>query len=157
MRNVEINGTPFRNVEWSKLQILLLWFNPSQQFCTYYLLLGFSCLNLFQAQKIRNKTVEIKSFILGASTKQQIYLGVKPIVESNIAYLLEFDQYSSDYVDPVQNKVCPSAITSPWVWRWKKTKQETLFKKRLFIVILVKLISEGTGQIFGRGHHYTTE
>ena len=62
----------------------------------YDLLLGFPCLNLFPAQKTRNKTVEAPFFIPGVSTKRKSDLRVKPIVESEIGVLLEFERYSSD-------------------------------------------------------------
>ena len=40
---------------------------------------------------------------------------------------------------------------------WQKTDQGTLFEKRLFFVIFVKLLTNGTGQMIGRGNHYTTK
>ena len=62
---------------------------------TYYLLLVLPCLNLFPAQKIRNKTVEVPFAIPGAIIERQIKLRVQPIVESNIGFILEFDRNSS--------------------------------------------------------------
>ena len=59
-------------------------------FYTYYLLFVFQFLNLFPEQKIRNKTVEVPFNILSAITKRQSNLRVKPIVESEIGFLLEF-------------------------------------------------------------------
>ena len=47
-------------------------------------------------KKNRNKTVESPFVIPGVSNKQQINLRVKPIVESEIGFLLEFDRYSSN-------------------------------------------------------------
>ena len=63
-----------------------------------YLLLtiGFACLNLFQAQKIRNNTEEEPFGIPVTSTEPENNLGVKPIVYSKIGFLLEMDWYSCD-------------------------------------------------------------
>ena len=46
--------------------------------------------------KIINKTVEVIFVIPGASNKRQSNLRVKPIYDSKIGFLLEFDRYSSD-------------------------------------------------------------
>ena len=73
------------------------------------------------SRKIRNKTVELPFTIPGESTKGKIYLRDKQIVESEIGFLLEFEQNSSDWVDLLQYPICPSVITSPWAWCWKKT------------------------------------
>ena len=48
------------------------------------------------SRKIRNKTVELPFTIPGESTKGKIYLRDKQIVESEIGFLLEFEQNSSD-------------------------------------------------------------
>ena len=45
---------------------------------------------------MRNKTVEVPFFIPDASTKHQIDLKVKPVIESQIVFLLELDWYSSE-------------------------------------------------------------
>ena len=73
----------------------------------------YPCLNLLRTQKIRNKTVEVPFVIPGMSTKRQRDLRFKPIVKSNIGFLLEFDWYLSDKVDPVQDPVYISVFTSP--------------------------------------------
>ena len=57
-------------------------------FYTCCLLFVFPCLNLFPAQKIRKKTVEVPFEILGASTEQKSDLGVKQIIKSEIDFLL---------------------------------------------------------------------
>ena len=58
--------------------------------------MGFLCLNIFPAQKIRNKTVEVIFAIPGASTERQINLRVKPNFESEIGFVLEFNSFSSE-------------------------------------------------------------
>ena len=65
-------------------------------FYTYYLLLVFSCLNLFPDKKIRSNTLEAPFGITGASTETENVLRVNLIVEREIGFLLEFYQYSSD-------------------------------------------------------------
>ena len=40
---------------------------------------------------------------------------------------------------------------------WQKSDKGHIFKKRLFFVILIKLLANGMGGELGRGHHYTTE
>ena len=62
---------------------------------TYYLLLDFLLSDLFPDQKIRNNTVEASFCIPGVSTEHKNDLRVKPIVKSDIGFLLEFDWYSS--------------------------------------------------------------
>ena len=57
--------------------------------------LFFSCLNLFLAPKLRNKGVYAPFDITGVSNERKEHLRVKPIIERNIGFLLEFDQYSS--------------------------------------------------------------
>ena len=53
-----------------------------------YLLItiGFPCLNIFRAQKIRNNIVEAPFGIPGTSTGCQNDLRVKPIVETEIGF-----------------------------------------------------------------------
>ena len=53
-------------------------------------------MNLFPAQKIRNKTIEVLFVILGARIRRQRNLRVKQIIESDIGFLFEFDWQSSD-------------------------------------------------------------
>ena len=53
-------------------------------------------MNLFPAQKIRHKTVEVPFEIPGASIEQKSNFRVNPIVDGEIIFMLEFDQYSSD-------------------------------------------------------------
>ena len=45
---------------------------------------------------IESISVEVPFGILDASTERQNDLRFKPIVESDIGFLLEFDQYSGD-------------------------------------------------------------
>ena len=45
----------------------------------------------FPSKKYINKIVEVPFFIPGASTEQQSNLRVKPIIESEIGFLLIFD------------------------------------------------------------------
>ena len=54
----------------------------------------FPCFNLFQKQKIRNNTVETTFSVPGASTEWQKMFRVNPIIENDIGFLLEFNQYS---------------------------------------------------------------
>ena len=63
-----------------------------------YLLLtiGFPCSNIFPAQKIRNKTDESPFGIPGASNETEKNLRFKPVVESDIEFLLEIEWYSCD-------------------------------------------------------------
>ena len=58
----------------------------------YYLLLMFPCLNRFTAQRIINDTVEAPFEIPGAITVCKKNLRGKPISESNIGFLLEFER-----------------------------------------------------------------
>ena len=64
----------------------------------YYLLpyIGFPFSDLFPAQNIRNNTREAPSGILDASIEPNNDLKVKPIVESDIGFLLEIDRYSCE-------------------------------------------------------------
>ena len=80
----------------SMLEILLLWFDSSHRFYTYYLLFFSPCLNIFPSQKIRNNIVEAPFGIPYSRTERQKELRVMPIVDSKIGFLLEFDRYSSD-------------------------------------------------------------
>ena len=50
----------------------------------------------FSSTKITNKTVEVPFVIPGAIIEHQSDLRVKPIVDSEIGFLLEFEWYSSD-------------------------------------------------------------
>ena len=56
----------------------------------------FTCLNIFPAQKIRNNTLEVPFGILGVSTEPGNYLRTKPIVESEIGFMLGFNRYSRE-------------------------------------------------------------
>ena len=56
------------------------------------LIIFFPCVNLFPTQAIINKTVDVPFVIPGVSTKRQSDFRVKLIVESEIGFLLEFDQ-----------------------------------------------------------------
>ena len=60
-----------------------------------YLLLTieFTCLNIFIAQKIGNDTIEAPFGILVMSNERQNKLRVKPIVEREIGFLLDFYRY----------------------------------------------------------------
>ena len=61
----------------------------------------FPCFNIFTARKIRNNPLEASFNKLSASTEPENYLRIKSIVETEIDFLLEFDRYSSEQVDPV--------------------------------------------------------
>ena len=64
-------------------------------FYTYNLLLDFPYLNLFSAQKITNRTVEVPFVIPGVSSERQSNLRVKLFVESKIGFLLSLSWYSN--------------------------------------------------------------
>ena len=80
----------------SILQILLLWLDLSHKILYLLLNIGFPCLNIFTAQKIRKNTAETPFGIHGASTERQNNLRFKTIVDGKISFILEFDRYSSD-------------------------------------------------------------
>ena len=61
---------------------------------TYYYY--FPYLNQFPAQKIINSTLDAPFGIPGASTDPENDFRVKPIIESEIDFLLDFDRYSRD-------------------------------------------------------------
>ena len=63
--------------------------------------------------KNRKKIVEEPFVIPVASTDQQRDLRFKPIFESEIGFMLEFEQYASDYVDLLHYPVKFAVITSP--------------------------------------------
>ena len=56
----------------------------------------FSCFNIFLAQKTGNYTLEASLGIPGAVTETENDFRFKPIVQSEIDFLLKFDWYSSD-------------------------------------------------------------
>ena len=60
---------------------------------TYYWV---SVIEHISGKKIRNNTVEAPFVIPGVSTKWKSDLRFRPIVESEIGFLLEFDRYSND-------------------------------------------------------------
>ena len=90
------SGTPFRKVSYLYCNYDYYGSIHLTGFYSCYLLFVFPCLNIFPAQKIINKTVEVPFVIPGASTEQKSDLRVKPIVEGKIGFLLEFDWYSID-------------------------------------------------------------
>ena len=79
---------------------------------THYLFL-FSIFESISSTKIRNKRIEVPFFIPGVSTERKRHFRFKPIVDSDIGFLLEFNWYSSESVDAVQYLICPIVITSP--------------------------------------------
>ena len=60
---------------------------------TYSLFISY--LNLFPSQKMRKNTIYAPFDKAGASTEKQKCLNINPVPESDIGFLLEFDQYSS--------------------------------------------------------------
>ena len=63
---------------------------------TYDLSFVFPCLNLFTAQKIRNKTVEAPFFYLMRAPTIRYILGSSWSLKSNNFFLLGYYRYSSD-------------------------------------------------------------
>ena len=58
--------------------------------------IGLPSSHLFPAQKLRSNTEEALFGIPGAITETKNDLRVKPIVESNIGFLLKVERYSCD-------------------------------------------------------------
>ena len=74
------------------MTIMVLFISP---FLYLWVTIGFPCLNIFPAQKIRNNTLEAPFGIPGVSTEPKNDLRVKPIVDIKIDFILEFKLYSS--------------------------------------------------------------
>ena len=60
-----------------------------------------SVIESIYSTKIRIKTVDAPFAILVTRTERQSNLRLKVIIKIKIGFLLKFDWYSSDYVDPV--------------------------------------------------------
>ena len=153
---IENSGTPFQTLSATCFKYEHYGLIHITNLYTYYLLLGFPCLNLFPAQKIRNKIVEVSFVIPGASTEQHRDLRINPIVESGIGFywnstgtqVAKFIRYSTQYV------LSWYLVLVRGVYR--KPNKELSLEKRLFIVILVKFLANGIGQTLGRVHQSTT-